>query len=197
MPDVKEKPFPWKCGHCREKAVYRSTMEYRTEIAYDGRTYTVTVPDLEVPRCQKCGTLILDSPANRRIDDTFRQQLGLLQPEEIRRNRERLNLTQRELAARLGIAEATLSRWETGGQFQQRSLDRLLRLYFEMPEVRDALAAPAPGQFRCLEPTEIQELRRQARRFRLVPGKRPAAANGTEDLPKEPLPQNECQVAGG
>jgi putative zinc finger/helix-turn-helix YgiT family protein len=140
MQNLKEKPFPWKCGHCREKAVHRSTIEYSTKIEYEGRTYTVTLPDLEVPRCQNCGRLILDSPANRRIDDAFRQQLGLLQPEEIRRNRQALNLTQRELAAHLGIAEATLSRWETGGQIQQRSLDRLLRLYFGLPAVRAALA---------------------------------------------------------
>jgi transcriptional regulator with XRE-family HTH domain len=43
------------------------------------------------------------------------------------------------LARLLGVGEATLSRWETGGQIQQRALDRLLRLYFAVPPARDAL----------------------------------------------------------
>src|SRR5215467_12193909 len=114
MQRIAEKPFPWTCGYCRKKEVYRTKIPYSTDINYDGRTYHLEIPDLEAPRCRACGELILDSPANRRIDHTLRAQIGLLQPEEIRRHREALHLTQRELAARLGIAEATLSRWETG-----------------------------------------------------------------------------------
>jgi hypothetical protein len=34
------------------------------------------------------------------------------------------------LAAHLGVAKETVSRWETGGQIQQRGYDLLLRLYF-------------------------------------------------------------------
>ena len=103
-------------------------------------TYTVTVPELKVPRCQSCGELVLDSAANRQITEALRQHLRLLTPGQIRTNRETLGLTQRQLASHLGIAEATLSRWETGGQIQQRALDRLLRLYFSSPSVRATLA---------------------------------------------------------
>jgi putative zinc finger/helix-turn-helix YgiT family protein len=133
------KPFPWKCGHCRERAVAPAVTSYTVEIDHDGRTYTVTVPDLETPRCANCGQLVLIDAANRRISDTFRQQLGLLLPAQIRQNREALRLTQKELADQLGIDEATLSRWETGAQIQPRALDRLLRLFFALPAVRSAL----------------------------------------------------------
>jgi hypothetical protein len=68
------------------------------------------------------------------------------------------------------VGPATVSRWETGGQVQQRSLDKLLRLYFTLPEVRRALEPSLRGQFRCLRPTP--ELRQRARQFRLT------AANG-------------------
>lgn len=138
LPDTK--PFPWKCGHCRERAVNPAIVAYTTEADYDGRTYTVTVPELRVPRCERCGELVLDSAANRQISDALRQQLRLLTPEQIRQNREALGLTQRQLAGHLGIAEATLSRWETGGQVQQRGFDRLLRLYFASASVREDLA---------------------------------------------------------
>jgi putative zinc finger/helix-turn-helix YgiT family protein len=139
------KPFPWKCGHCRERAVYPDQVPYTVEVVHDGRSYTVTVPDLKTPRCRNCGELLLDSAANRQISDAFRRQANLLTPEEIRQAREGLGLTQRQLAGYLGVAEATLSRWETGAQIQQRSLDRLLRLFFTFDNVRAALANHADG----------------------------------------------------
>jgi transcriptional regulator with XRE-family HTH domain len=48
-------------------------------------------------------------------------------------------LSQKDLAERLGVAEATISRWETGAQIQSRALDNLLRVYFAVPEVRSVL----------------------------------------------------------
>jgi putative zinc finger/helix-turn-helix YgiT family protein len=134
------KPFPWKCGHCRQRAVVPATVSYTTEIEHDGRTYTVTVPDLQTPRCEKCGEMVLIDAANRQISDALRRQLGLLLPQQIRQNREALGFTQKQLASQIGVAEATLSRWETGAQIQQRSMDRLLRLFFAFRPVRDALA---------------------------------------------------------
>jgi hypothetical protein len=38
------------------------------------------------------------------------------------------------------ITSATVSRWETGAQIQQRALDLLMRLFFGLAEVRSALA---------------------------------------------------------
>lgn len=134
------KPFPWKCGHCRQNLVYRERVPYEVEVARDGRTYTVTVPELETPRCRNCGEIVLDDAANRQISEAFRHQACLLTPEQLRQGRESLGLTQKQLANRLEVAEATLSRWETGTQIQQRSLDRLLRLYFAFGIVREALA---------------------------------------------------------
>jgi putative zinc finger/helix-turn-helix YgiT family protein len=136
------KPFPWKCGHCRKRAVYPVQVDYTLDMVHDGRTYAVSVPGLNTPRCQDCGEIVLVASANRQIDDAFRRQVNLLSPAEIRQNREALGLTQKQLANRLEVAEATLSRWETGGQIQQRSLDRLLRLFFAFDNVRTALAGP-------------------------------------------------------
>lgn len=146
--DPAVRPFPWKCGECGRRAVKPSVFEYATPISHDGRVYTVAVADLEAPRCEQCGHIVLTSEANRRIDAAFRQQLQLLAPEDIRRHREVLGLTQKELATRLGIADATLSRWETGAQIQQRAMDNLLRLFFSLPAVRTALTGE-PGMPRC------------------------------------------------
>jgi putative zinc finger/helix-turn-helix YgiT family protein len=134
------KPFPWKCGHCRQRAVNPATVSYTTEVEHDGRAYTVTVPDLTVPRCDNCGEMVLDTAANERITDALREQLGLLKPAQVRAGREALGLTQEQFAAKLRIASATVSRWETGAQIQQRALDLLMRLFFGLAEVRSALA---------------------------------------------------------
>jgi len=138
-----ERPFSKKCSTCRERAVALTTVPYSVQIDHDGRKYTVTIPDLVVPRCGKCGAIVLDEEANRQISAAFRKEAGLLSPEEIRQHRTALGLTQQALADLLGVAVYTLSRWETGAQIQQRSLDRFLRAVFALPELRRALG---PGQ---------------------------------------------------
>ncbi|MCI0682893.1 MAG: helix-turn-helix domain-containing protein [Gemmataceae bacterium] len=122
-----------RCAKCRERTVVLAPVSYTTKMHHDGREYTVTIPDLVVPRCAKCKRFTLDHDASSCIDAAFRKHIDLLSPEEIRSQREALGLTQEELAEKLRIAAATLSRWETGTQIQQRSLDLLLRLFFKNP----------------------------------------------------------------
>jgi hypothetical protein len=43
------------------------------------------------------------------------------------------------------IAEATLSRWETGAQIQQRAMDAFLRVFFRSAEARGVLGVPDVG----------------------------------------------------
>lgn len=135
-----ERAFSTKCEKCRQRAVALARMSYTTQMDHDGRKYTVAIPDLLVPQCGNCGTIVLDEEANCRISAAFRQEAGLLSPEQIRRHRTALGLTQQALADLLGVAVFTLSRWETGAQIQQRSLDRFLRAVFGIPELRKALA---------------------------------------------------------
>lgn len=143
----KIRPFPWKCGRCRQREIYPTEREYTTEIVHDGCTYCVTLPSLRRFRCRNCGEVDLDDEANEQITQAFRRQAGLLTPEDLRQNRKKLGLTQEELAERLSVAEATLSRWENGWQIQQRSLDKLMRLFFELPEARQFLQPPtSPGE---------------------------------------------------
>jgi len=171
---LKSRPFPWKCVRCGQRSMEPEEMDYTTEIVHDGRPYQVSVPALCTFRCQNpdCRAILLDTDANRRITQAFRREANLLEPEEIRRRRVALGLKQEDLAKRLEVGQATLSRWETGAQIQQRSLDKLLRLYFDLPEVRQALEPPSRGKFRVIQPTRALHL--QARQFRLTASKRSA-----------------------
>ena len=141
-PDVPEviivnthpKPFPQKCPNCRKATVMTVVEEYRADVEHDGRSYPLTIPDLPVLTCSACGNRALDRDSSDRVSKALRTVVGLLLPEAIRSYRMNLLLTQKLLAEHLGIAESTLSRWETGAQIQQRAFDKLLRLYFDVPE---------------------------------------------------------------
>jgi putative zinc finger/helix-turn-helix YgiT family protein len=124
-------------------------VDYPAELEHDGRAYSLTVPDLEILECESCKTRVLTDEAHKKITYALRKEAGLLLPEEIRAKREALGLTQKQLAALLKIAESTVSRWETGGQIQQRPMDLLLRLFFEVPQVREWLeGTKEPGGIR-------------------------------------------------
>ncbi|HZZ79487.1 MAG TPA: helix-turn-helix domain-containing protein [Gemmataceae bacterium] len=58
---------------------------------------------------------------------------------QIQGARVKANLTQAQLAAALEITEAAVERPERGGQIQTRSLDKLMRLFFCLPQVREIL----------------------------------------------------------
>src|SRR5207244_4396982 len=47
--------------------------------------------------------------------------------------RDKLALTQKQLANLLGVSEATVSRWETGARIQQRAMGRFLRVCLASP----------------------------------------------------------------
>ena len=120
--------FPKRCGKCGQKSMRLETMFYATTIEHDGRSYHVQIPALAVPRCGKCQAISIDDEADQQISAAFRREARLLSPEEIRRGREKLGQTQKQFANLLGIGEATVSRWETGAQIQQRAMDRFLRV---------------------------------------------------------------------
>lgn len=137
-----DRPFPWQCRHCGKGQVVMNTLSYDAEVRHDGRLYTFTVPRLDIPVCQACAEKVFTEKVDEQINGALRAHLRLLTPEEMRTALARLDLTQKEVAERLGIAEATLSRWLNETQIQSRAMDNLLRVYFAFPKVREALRGP-------------------------------------------------------
>lgn len=133
------RPFPWRCPRCGKDEVVMVTVAYDAEIRHDGRLYTFTIPHLNVPSCRACGEKIFTSQVDELINEALRSHLHLLTPDEMRSALERINLTQKEAADRLGVAEATLSRWLHRTQIQSRAMDNLLRVFFAFPQVRTVL----------------------------------------------------------
>jgi putative zinc finger/helix-turn-helix YgiT family protein len=142
-PFAAERPFPWRCRRCGKNQVFMTTISYDAAVRHDGRDYTFTVPHLKIPVCRACGEKVFTEKVDDQINAALRSHLHLLTPEEIRTALERVNMTQKEAAERLGIAEATLSRWLNETQIQSRAMDNLLRVFFAFPQVRTALNGEA------------------------------------------------------
>jgi putative zinc finger/helix-turn-helix YgiT family protein len=136
-PVGRDRPYPWRCLECRAKEVYPKATDYTTTVKHDGRTYTIHIPDLEIPTCRNCGEQVFAVGDDDRIFAALRAKVGLLTPDEIRTGRGKL--IQQELAEQLGVAKETISRWETGAVIQSRAMDNLLWLFFESDEVRRLL----------------------------------------------------------
>lgn len=133
------RPFPWRCPRCAKKEVVLEAISYDAEIRHDGRLHKFTVPNLEIPICRACGEKIFSEQVDDQINVALRSHLHLLTPAEMRTALGRVGMSQRDAADRLGIAEATLSRWLNDTQIQSRAMDNLLRVFFAVPQVRHVL----------------------------------------------------------
>ncbi len=134
-------PFPWLCGQCGAEKVFPDNIAYETSLRYEGRDYQVVAAELPALKCRECGAVLLNNESDAHLASAFRDRLKLLQPETIREGRKRLDLSQREFAELLGVAEESVSRWETGAQMQSRVVDKIMRVCFASPEARKLLDA--------------------------------------------------------
>jgi putative zinc finger/helix-turn-helix YgiT family protein len=142
-----ERPFPWRCCHCGKQEVVMATTQYDTEVRHDGRLHIFTIPRLELPVCQACGQKVFTEQVDAQVNNALRAHLTLLTPAQIRDGIKRVGLSQKDVAARLGIAAATLSRWLNETQIQSRAMDNLLRAFLAFPQLRTALSGESqdPG----------------------------------------------------
>jgi len=138
---VKRKPYPWHCPNCRNDAAYPAKIDYTANVRKDGIVHTFVIHDFEVAKCSVCETLLFSNDSDPQVEKALQAHLRtvVLQPEQIRNARQELGLSEGQLAAKLGVAEELISRWETEAITPPRAMDNLLRLYFGIPAVREAL----------------------------------------------------------
>jgi len=84
--------------------------------------------------CPECGleagTTDQSAETQRVLADTYREKIGLLTGREIRELREEKNLSQENLAERMGVGIAIIQKWENC-QIQTNAMDQALRLAFQ------------------------------------------------------------------
>ena len=110
-----------------------ATVSHDDEVKYDGRLLKFNIPELTLPVCQACGGKLFTSEVESQFDAALRSHLGLLAPEEIQAQLDRLGLTVEQVAERTGIDKTTITLWIDDTEIQSKAMDNLLRLFFESP----------------------------------------------------------------
>ena len=99
QPREATQPFPSRCNQCGKRAVDMATIEYAAEVRHDGRLHAFTIANLQIPVCQTCGEKVFTDDVDRQVNDALRLHLKFLTPAKIRNALDRLDLSQKELAA--------------------------------------------------------------------------------------------------
>lgn len=128
-----------KCHGCGKPFQQRIAPPHVERMKYDGGRHEVLVEGMPRWQCDDCRITVTDDDSDTVVQDCLRRHIGLLTAEEIREARTVLGLTQADLAGLLGCAAESVSRWENAAILQSRTYDRLLRLVFQMPTVRQLL----------------------------------------------------------
>jgi len=139
MTTEKKQRIP-KCHGCGKPFERRFAPPHVERMKYDGARHEVLVEGMPQWQCVGCRITVTDDDSDTVVQDCLRRHIGLLTAAEIREARTTLGLTQSQLAALIGCAAESLSRWENGVILQSRSYDRLLRVVFQLPVVREILA---------------------------------------------------------
>ena len=140
----KAKPYPRRCAECGKQSVSAATISHVAKIKHDGKLHDIQIAELPVDKCSDCGEEFLTTLSSDAKSNALRKELGLLRPDEVRKSLGDLELTQRDFAKHLRVAEESVSRWLNSLSVQSRSLDTLMRLYFAVPEVRELLQSSKP-----------------------------------------------------
>ena len=114
-----------QCGGQVEPAkVEKQALFREVEVAYTAELQRCTECELELATVNEAARM------QQQLADAYRQTIGLLTGEDIRRLRQRKGLSQQALAEALEVGIASIKRWETGA-IQSSAMDRLLRTLLE------------------------------------------------------------------
>ncbi len=64
-------PFPWRCRTCNKIEVFVASIDYTTDILYQGKLLPLTVLDLQVPICLSCGVKVFTEEVDNQISNAF------------------------------------------------------------------------------------------------------------------------------
>ncbi|WP_281166174.1 helix-turn-helix domain-containing protein [Liquorilactobacillus sicerae] len=103
------------------------TKNYTNTFMIHGREYKVTAPaKFDSETNELLDDTVLDDQAVEIANNKYRADMGLVSPEDIKKYRAKIGLSQRELAKFLGWSPNTIALYETGA-FPSKGNNRLLK----------------------------------------------------------------------
>lgn len=125
---------PTECPECENGTIQSVTEDYVLRTS-DGNV--ITVPRVELHRCDACGLLLIPAASSRYISEYEARETEQLTCKELHAIFERSDLTQKDFAEALGLGEKTFHRWLKGTQVVSRSMGYYLRAMDRFPEAFD------------------------------------------------------------
>lgn len=115
------------CQYCDKEV----EVEYRKQNVISKINGESIELELQIPYCKECERELsnndLEDYRYEMLYKEYRERKGLLQPEEIKRIREKYKLSQRAFSRVLGFAESTINRYELGA-IQDNTNNSLIKL---------------------------------------------------------------------
>ena len=111
------------------KASFKTTLEGKT----------VTVPKVEMERCDQCNESFLTPAGSRQVDAWLDEQSETITTEELQQFLDQYQLTQKQAAEILRIGEKNFSRWLNGRQRVSASMSNYIRTLIAVPEAFETL----------------------------------------------------------
>ncbi|MFH1189060.1 MAG: type II TA system antitoxin MqsA family protein [Candidatus Omnitrophota bacterium] len=122
------------CPICKNGILEDKILDYRTTVK-EGNSYgPMVISKLAVECCPNCQEVFLPKNSLEKVYSEKHKMRGILLPEELRRIRQDLGLTQSQMSGLLGIGKKSYLRWEKGASLQSRSMDRYIRLLAAHPD---------------------------------------------------------------
>lgn len=151
----------------------------------DGKSVAYTIPvEISARYDKDLEDYVLDGHAMEEIDRVKARHMGLLQPDQIKDLRNRLDLTQKEISELLQIGEKSWSRWENGRERPSRSMNILIRSLAD--------GKIDPNYLRGLR-TSKREVWRKLIQFPDVQGNNPISVDSIPDKDYSPVKNEDME----
>jgi len=133
------KPKRWDEFHDESQCPDCGSSSLVLHIDLENYEYNYETYEFETHRqsCNNCGKEIVNHEDREKQEKRVEKRLadGFLTDLDIKRIREKLGLTQAQLARKLGVSKKTFARYENLSVRQSRSMDRLLRILDKYPSL--------------------------------------------------------------
>lgn len=118
------------CPCCEEGHMVLRKLGFKTEL--EGKA--VTIPKVEMERCDSCGETFLTPAGSCYVDDWLDEKSETITTEELQKFLTQYHLTQKQAAEILKIGEKNFSRWLNGRQRVSASMSNYIRTLTAVPE---------------------------------------------------------------
>ena len=135
------------CSICGKGTLKKEVIEEK--LTYKGET--IKIPNYVVYKCDVCNETIVDKgtlKSSSKLLRNFKCKVdALLEGDEIKKIRKKLNLTQEQMSEILGGGLKSFARYESGQICQSRAMDNLLRILDKYPDVIDIISKKSSEEY--------------------------------------------------